>query len=152
MYLCNIHHHTVTFFLVTSTFNIYHLSNSQICNTILLTMGFPGDTVVKNPPADAGGRREQVWFLGWENSPGVGNGNRLQYFGQENSMDREAWEATLRGVAKSQTQLSARARTDTDTDTHTHTHTHTLLTIVTILCIVCVSSSVISDSLRPHTL
>ena len=31
-------------------------------------------------------------------------------------MDRGAWRATVHGVTKSQTQLSAR--------THTHTHTH----------------------------
>ena len=32
-------------------------------------------------------------------------------------MDREAWRATVYGVAKSQTQLS-------NSHTHTHTHTH----------------------------
>ena len=36
-------------------------------------------------------------------------------------MDREAWRATVHGVAKSQTWLSVW----TDTHTHTHTHTHT---------------------------
>ena len=39
-------------------------------------------------------------------SPGVGNGNSLQYSCLENSMDRGAWQATVHGVAKSQTQLS----------------------------------------------
>jgi len=34
-------------------------------------------------------------------SPGGGNGNPLQYSCLENSMDREAWWATLHGVAKS---------------------------------------------------
>ena len=33
-------------------------------------------------------------------SPGEGNGNPLQYSSQENSMDRGAWWATVRGVAK----------------------------------------------------
>ena len=34
-------------------------------------------------------------------SPGVrGNDNPLQYFYLENSMDREAWRATVHGVAK----------------------------------------------------
>ena len=38
---------------------------------------------------------------------GEGNGNPLQYSGLENSMDREAWWATVCGIAKnSQTQLS----------------------------------------------
>ena len=38
--------------------------------------------------------------------PGGGHGNSLQYPCLENSMDREAWEATVHGVEKSQTQLS----------------------------------------------
>ena len=39
------------------------------------------------------------WIL-----PGEGNGNPLQYFYLENSMDKGAWQATVHGVAKSQTQ------------------------------------------------
>jgi len=35
--------------------------------------------------------------------PGGGNGNPLQYSCQENSMDRGAWQATVHGIAKSQT-------------------------------------------------
>ena len=37
-------------------------------------------------------------------SPGEGQGNLLQYC-LENPMDREAWQATVQRVAKSQTQL-----------------------------------------------
>ena len=37
---------------------------------------------------------------------GKGNGNPLQYSCLENPMDREAWWATVHGVAKSWTQLS----------------------------------------------
>ena len=36
--------------------------------------------------------------------PGEGNGNPLQYSCLENSMDGEAWWATVHGVAKSQTR------------------------------------------------
>ena len=43
---------------------------------------------------------------GLERSPGEGNGNPLQYSCLENSMDRGAWQATIRGIAKSQTPLS----------------------------------------------
>ena len=39
-------------------------------------------------------------------SPGVGNGNPLQYFCLENSVDRGAWRATVHGVTKSLTRLS----------------------------------------------
>ena len=37
---------------------------------------------------------------------GVGNSNPLQYSYLENSMDRGAWQATVRGVMKYQKQLS----------------------------------------------
>ena len=36
-------------------------------------------------------------------SPGEGNGSPLQYSSLENLMDRGAWQATVHGVAKSQT-------------------------------------------------
>ena len=36
-------------------------------------------------------------------SPGVGNGNPLQYSCQENSKDRGDWQATANGLEKSQT-------------------------------------------------
>ena len=50
-------------------------------NTLLLAgpSGFPGDSVVKNPPTNALGR-----------SPGEGHGNPLQYSCLENPMDRGA--------------------------------------------------------------
>ena len=35
-----------------------------------------------------------------------GNGNPLQYYCQEDPMDRGAWQATVQGVTKSRTQLS----------------------------------------------
>ena len=38
-------------------------------------------------------------------SPVERNGNPLQYSCLENPMDRGAWQATIHGVAKSQTQL-----------------------------------------------
>ena len=43
---------------------------------------------------------------GWGRSPGVENGNPVQYSYLENSMDRGAWWATVHGVAKIRTQLS----------------------------------------------
>ena len=39
-------------------------------------------------------------------SPGEENSSPLYYSCLENSMDREAWQAVVHGVAKSQTQLS----------------------------------------------
>ena len=40
-------------------------------------------------------------------SPGEGHGNLLQYSCLEIPMDREAWQATVHGVSKSQTQRSS---------------------------------------------
>ena len=48
--------------------------------------------------------------------PGVGNGNPLQYSCLENSMDREAWQATVRGVTERWARLGM----------HTHTRHMTM--------------------------
>ena len=51
---------------------------------------------------------QETWVgsLGWEDSPGEGNGNPLQYSRLENPVDGGAWWATVHGVAKSRTRLS----------------------------------------------
>ena len=56
-------------------------------------MGFPGGTVVKNPPANAGNARDMGLIPGSKRSPVIGNGNLLWYSFLENSMDRGAWQA-----------------------------------------------------------
>ena len=66
-------------------------------------MDFPGGSVVKNLPADAGDPRDKGSVLGLGRSSGVGNGNLLQYSCLENSMDRGAWWATVHGVTSSWT-------------------------------------------------
>ena len=59
-------------------------------------LGFPGGSVVKNPPASAGDAG-----LSPESgrSSGEGNDNLSQYSCLENPMD-EVWRATVHGVAK----------------------------------------------------
>ena len=61
-------------------------------------IGFPGSAVVKNPSANAG---DAGSIPGSGRSPGVGNGNQLQYSCLENSMDRGAWCATVLEVTES---------------------------------------------------
>ena len=64
------------FILFTSVMlSIYHI-----------VKGFPGGSVVKNPPANAG---DVGLIPGSGKSPGEGNGSPLQYSCPENSMDRE---------------------------------------------------------------
>ena len=65
-------------------------------------MGFPGVSLVKNLPANAG-HAGLIPVSG--RSPREGNGNPLQYSCLGNSMDRGTWQATVHGVAKSWTQL-----------------------------------------------
>ena len=55
-------------------------------------------TVVKNLPASAGDERNMVLIPRLERSPGVGNGNPLQYSCLENSKDRGAWQVPVHGV------------------------------------------------------
>ena len=64
--------------------------------------------MVKNLPARAGDAGEADPTPGSGRSPGVGNGNPLQYSCLENCMDRGAWRATVHWVAKSQVQLIER--------------------------------------------
>ena len=59
--------------------------------------------MVKNPPANAGDVRDAVSIPGSGRSPGIGNGNPLQYSCLENLMDRGALWAAVHEVEKSQT-------------------------------------------------
>ena len=74
-------------------------------------MDFPGGSVVKNLPANAGDSREASSVLGLERSLEEGNGNPLQYSCLENSMGRGACWATVHGVAESLIWLSSWAHT-----------------------------------------
>ena len=85
--------------------------------------GFPGGSVVKNLPANAGDTRDTGLIPESGRSPGEGNSNSLWYSCLEHSMDRWAWQATVLGFMKSRTQLGA--HTHTHTHTHIYIHTHT---------------------------
>ena len=63
-------------------------------------LGFPGGSVVKNPPTSAGDATATGLIPGLGRSPGEGNGNPLQFSGLENSMDRGAWQVTVLEVSK----------------------------------------------------
>ena len=69
-------------------------------------MGFSGELVVKNLPANAGDLRDTGLIPALGRSSGGGYGNPLQYSYLENLMDRGAWRATVYRVAKSQTEVT----------------------------------------------
>ena len=73
-------------------------------------MGFPGGTVVKNPPANAGGTRDAGSIPGMGGSPEEAMATHPSIICLGNSMDREAYQATVPGVTKSQTQMSNSAQ------------------------------------------
>ena len=63
-------------------------------------MGFPRGSVVKNLPANAG---DVDLIPGSGRPPGEGNDNLLQYSCLESSMDKGTWQATVHGIAESDT-------------------------------------------------
>ena len=52
--------------------------------------------------ANAGAAGDTGLIPGSGRSPGEGNGNSLQYFCLENTIDKGAWWAIVQGIAKSQ--------------------------------------------------
>ena len=86
-------------------------------------MGFPGGTMVKNPPAGAGDARDgssplggkSPWSREWQPTPGLLPGE---------SHAQRSLGATVHRVAESQIELSACARA------RAHTHTHRTLIVI----------------------
>ena len=88
-------------------------------------MGFPGGSVVKNLSASAGDPGDTGSIPGSRRSPGVGNGNPLQYFFPEDSIDRRAWQIAVHKFhgQRSLAAYSPWGHKELDTTEHTHTHT-----------------------------
>jgi len=68
--------------------------------------GFPGGSVVKNPPVNAGNTGGVGLIPESGRSPGEEHGNPLQYSCLGNPTDRGAWWATVNGFTKTGTRLS----------------------------------------------
>ena len=96
-YLKHIHHF---FFSILIVIHVWFYLRG---NTLI--WGFQGGSVVKNPPDNA---RDPGSIPESGRSPEVGNGNQFQYSFLENSMDWEAWWATVHGVTKSQNDLATK--------------------------------------------
>ena len=58
-------------------------------------LGFPGGSVVKNPPANAEDAKEVGLISESGRSPGEGNVSPLQYSCLQNPVGRGAWRATV---------------------------------------------------------
>ena len=90
----------------TALFSVFRGSSFFcICFSVppFTPLGFPGSSADKESACNA----EDLGSIpGLGRSFGEGNGYPLQYSCLENSMERGAWQATVHGVAKSQTWLS----------------------------------------------
>ena len=87
---------------MTNDFLLQICEFSQLNQVSLPTnnIGFPGGSVVKNLPANAG---DVSSIPGSGRSPGEENGNLFQYSCLGNSMDRGAWWATVHRIMESDT-------------------------------------------------
>ena len=84
-----------------------HQTCSRLGGWVKPSVGFLSGSVVKNPPADAGGAGDMGLTPGWRRSPGGGHGSPLQYSCLKRFLiDRAAWQATVYAVTKSSTGLS----------------------------------------------
>ena len=83
--------------------------------------------VIKNPPANAGDTRDAGSIPGMGRSPGVGNGNLLQYSCLENPSGQRSqtgyglWDCKELDMTE---QLSVHVCARMNVHAHTHTHTH----------------------------
>ena len=90
-----------TLHMVTYMCQYYSLTSSHLLPlpyllyVFHLYLGFPGGSVVNNPPVNA---RDMGSICGSGRFPGEGNGNLFQCPCLGNPMDREAWRATVPGV------------------------------------------------------
>ena len=85
-----------------SCVELYKVSESKLLHPVP-RQTFPGGSVVKNPPVNAGNTRDVGSTSGSGRSPGGGNGNPLQYSCPGNPVDKGTWWVTVHGVTKSWT-------------------------------------------------
>ena len=73
---------------------------TYVIHSVSSVWGFPGGSVVKNPPTSVGGTTDVGAICGSGRSLEEGNGNPLQCSCLGNPMDAEVWWATVRGGHK----------------------------------------------------
>ena len=103
MIFTKLYHHLTSVIL-----SIKSILYNILCNKwVIVTKGFSGGSVVKNPPANEG---DMGLIPGSGRSPEGGNGNPFQYSCLGNPMDRGAWWATVHGEARVKQDLVTKQR------------------------------------------
>ena len=113
-------HYTIICYTTTCYAPLQHSVQSSWCllKPNSKDWGFLGGTVVKNPPAKAGNTRDVSSIPKSKRSPGIGNGNPLQFFAWKTPWTEEPDRLQYMGLQKSQTQLSNLACACACTHTH----------------------------------
>ena len=70
---------------------------SKVMSLFFFFLASPSGSDSKESACNAG---DPGLIHGWGRSPGEGNGRPLEYSCLKNSMDTEAWQATVHGVAR----------------------------------------------------
>ena len=83
--------------------SVLFLLLSNLGTALISDWDFPGGSDGKESACNAGGARDSGSIPESGRSPGEGNGNPLHCSRLENFTDREAWQTTVHGVAKSWT-------------------------------------------------
>ena len=78
-------------------------SISSVNSALAVSWASPTAQQIKNLLATQEAREMKARSLGWEDPLGKEVATPLQFACLENPMDRGAWQATVHGVAKSQT-------------------------------------------------
>ena len=91
------HHTTQPSLTSTSKLQFSLKERCHIYRGTYMFLSFPGGSVVKNPPANAGNARS---VSGLGRSPEGGNGNPLQYSCLGNPMDGGAWWAIIHALKR----------------------------------------------------
>ena len=112
-------------------------------------LGFPGDSMVKDSPDNAGASGDTGSIPRSGRSPGGGNGNTLQYSCQDNPMDRGAWQAIVLG-SQSIWQLSNWAHKDDICIWNVYIYVRIYIYMVCVYIPVQFSRLAMSNSLWPH--
>ena len=90
-------------------------SNTLYAVLVRVSQGFPGGSVVKNPPVNEGAIEDTGLIPGSGRSPGGGNGNPLQYSCQDNPIN---------DIQRSLAGYSPWGHKESDTAEHTWEPTH----------------------------
>ena len=104
--------------LIYPKYTLYGHSFSSVAFATLEILepfeSFPGGSVAKNPPANAGDIGSS---LEMKRFPGKQNGDPLQYSCLRNLMNRGAWWATVNGVMRVELDLVTKQQQQQDSET-----------------------------------